>query len=182
MAQRDNRRIRILDMHSRPAGPMGRCPVQPSTPLGPDQVNVNNKKKLIKSLGNEGIELDSRLVHGRSNGASLVRRPEGEDSMDERSVTSATTGDGMRFVKSMVRVASDSPSWFHWRSSSRIIERETQQRRTDSTYLWHTRIVNDVLKHSGVFSRRYQLCDQASCTSSARISGRSQESLSNIVP
>jgi hypothetical protein len=40
MAQRDSRRILGLDMHHRAAGPMGRCPVQPSTPLGPDQVNV----------------------------------------------------------------------------------------------------------------------------------------------
>jgi hypothetical protein len=37
MAQRDNRR---LDMHQSAAGPPGRCPVQSSTPLGPDQVNV----------------------------------------------------------------------------------------------------------------------------------------------
>jgi hypothetical protein len=37
MAQRDNRRI---DMHQSAAGPTGRCPVQSSTPLGPDQVNV----------------------------------------------------------------------------------------------------------------------------------------------
>jgi hypothetical protein len=27
-------------MHQPAAGPTGRCPVQPSTPLGPDQVNV----------------------------------------------------------------------------------------------------------------------------------------------
>jgi hypothetical protein len=27
-------------MHHPAAGPTGRCPVQPSTPLGPDQVNV----------------------------------------------------------------------------------------------------------------------------------------------
>jgi hypothetical protein len=40
MAQRDNRRILGLDMHHPAAGPPGRCPVQPSTPLGPDQVNV----------------------------------------------------------------------------------------------------------------------------------------------
>jgi hypothetical protein len=36
-AQRDNRR---LDMHQPGAGAMRRCPVQSSTPLGPDQVNV----------------------------------------------------------------------------------------------------------------------------------------------
>jgi hypothetical protein len=27
-------------MHQPAAGPTGRCPVKPSTPLGPDQVNV----------------------------------------------------------------------------------------------------------------------------------------------
>jgi hypothetical protein len=37
MAQRDNRRIWRVPTRSRPKG---RCPVQPSTPLGPDQVNV----------------------------------------------------------------------------------------------------------------------------------------------
>jgi hypothetical protein len=37
MAQRDNRR---LDMHHPAAGATRRCPVQSSTPLGPDQVNV----------------------------------------------------------------------------------------------------------------------------------------------
>jgi hypothetical protein len=37
MAQRDNRR---LDIHHTAAGAMRRCPVQSSTPLGPDQVNV----------------------------------------------------------------------------------------------------------------------------------------------
>jgi hypothetical protein len=37
MAQRDNSRI---DLHQSAAGPTGRCPVQSSTPLGPDQVNV----------------------------------------------------------------------------------------------------------------------------------------------
>jgi hypothetical protein len=41
MAQRDNRHsVWVLDMHRTAAGPPGRCPVQPSTPLGPDQVNV----------------------------------------------------------------------------------------------------------------------------------------------
>jgi hypothetical protein len=30
----------VLGMHPRPAGATRRCPVQPSTPLGPDQVNV----------------------------------------------------------------------------------------------------------------------------------------------
>jgi hypothetical protein len=41
MAQQDNRLSEwVLDMHHPAAGPMGRCPVQPSTPLGPDQVNV----------------------------------------------------------------------------------------------------------------------------------------------
>jgi hypothetical protein len=41
MAQRDNRHSEwVLDMHHPAAGPPGRCQVQPSTPLGPDQVNV----------------------------------------------------------------------------------------------------------------------------------------------
>jgi hypothetical protein len=41
MAQRDNRHfVGVLGMHHPAAGPTGRCPVQPSTPLGPDQVNV----------------------------------------------------------------------------------------------------------------------------------------------
>jgi hypothetical protein len=41
MAQRDNSHFDwVLGMHPSPAGPPGRCPVQPSTPLGPDQVNV----------------------------------------------------------------------------------------------------------------------------------------------
>jgi hypothetical protein len=41
MAQRDNRHfVWVLGMHHRAAGPPGRCPVQPSTPPGPDQVNV----------------------------------------------------------------------------------------------------------------------------------------------
>jgi hypothetical protein len=31
---------RRLDLHHPAAGPPGRCPVQPSTPLGPDQVNA----------------------------------------------------------------------------------------------------------------------------------------------
>jgi hypothetical protein len=30
----------VLGMHHCAAGPPGRWPVQPSTPLGPDQVNV----------------------------------------------------------------------------------------------------------------------------------------------
>jgi hypothetical protein len=37
MAQRDNSR---LGVYQSAAGPTGRCPVKPSTPLGPDQVNV----------------------------------------------------------------------------------------------------------------------------------------------
>jgi hypothetical protein len=41
MAQRDNRHAdQVLGMHPCPAGAMRRCPVQPSTPLGPDQVNA----------------------------------------------------------------------------------------------------------------------------------------------
>jgi hypothetical protein len=41
MAQRDNRHLDwVLGMHPRAAGPPGRFPVQPSTPLGLDQVNV----------------------------------------------------------------------------------------------------------------------------------------------
>jgi hypothetical protein len=41
MAQRDNRHTdRVLGMHPRAGGATRRCPVQPSTPLGPDQVNV----------------------------------------------------------------------------------------------------------------------------------------------
>jgi hypothetical protein len=40
MTQRVNRHRLELDLHPRPAGPTGRCPVQPSTPLGPDQVNA----------------------------------------------------------------------------------------------------------------------------------------------
>jgi hypothetical protein len=41
MAQRDNRHNEwVLGMHHSAGGPPGRCPVQPSTPLGPDQVNV----------------------------------------------------------------------------------------------------------------------------------------------
>jgi hypothetical protein len=41
MAQPDNRRTEwVLGMHPRPAGATRRCPVQPSTPLGPDQVNA----------------------------------------------------------------------------------------------------------------------------------------------
>jgi hypothetical protein len=41
MAQRDNRHSEwVPGMHHPAAGPTGRCPVQPSTPLGPDQVNV----------------------------------------------------------------------------------------------------------------------------------------------
>jgi hypothetical protein len=37
MAQRDNRRLDCTTPYS---GALRRCPVQPSTPLGPDQVNV----------------------------------------------------------------------------------------------------------------------------------------------
>jgi hypothetical protein len=41
MAQRDNRHfVWVLDMHHPAAGATGRCLVQPSTPMGPDQVNV----------------------------------------------------------------------------------------------------------------------------------------------
>jgi hypothetical protein len=41
MAQRDNRHNEwVLGMHHPAGGPPGRCPVQPSTPMGPDQVNV----------------------------------------------------------------------------------------------------------------------------------------------
>jgi hypothetical protein len=41
MAQRGNLHLDcVLGMHPRAAGPTGRCPVQPSTPLGPDQLNV----------------------------------------------------------------------------------------------------------------------------------------------
>jgi hypothetical protein len=41
MAQRDNRlSIWVIGMHHPAAGATRRCPVQSSTPLGPDQVNV----------------------------------------------------------------------------------------------------------------------------------------------
>jgi hypothetical protein len=41
MAQRDNRHsVWVLGMHDPAAGATRRCPMQPSTPLGPDQVNV----------------------------------------------------------------------------------------------------------------------------------------------
>jgi hypothetical protein len=57
MAQRDNRRI---DLHQTAAGPTGRSPVQSSTPLGPDQVNV------LLLLGPEGRgEVDEGSVRGR---------------------------------------------------------------------------------------------------------------------
>jgi hypothetical protein len=40
--QRDNRHfIWVLGMHHPAAGATRRCPVQPSTPLGPDQVNIS---------------------------------------------------------------------------------------------------------------------------------------------
>jgi hypothetical protein len=42
MAQRDNRDSDWGTWHAPMGGrPSGRCPVQPSTPLGPDQVNVS---------------------------------------------------------------------------------------------------------------------------------------------
>jgi hypothetical protein len=42
MAQRDNRLpFWVLGMHHPAGGPTRRCLVQPSTPLGPDQVNVS---------------------------------------------------------------------------------------------------------------------------------------------
>jgi hypothetical protein len=41
MAQRDNRdSVWVLGMYLPAAGATRRCPVQPSTPLGPGQVNV----------------------------------------------------------------------------------------------------------------------------------------------
>jgi hypothetical protein len=41
MAQRDNRLpLWVLGMHHPAAGAKRRCPMQPNTPLGPDQVNV----------------------------------------------------------------------------------------------------------------------------------------------
>jgi hypothetical protein len=51
MAQRDNRHNEwVLDQHDPAAGPTGRCPVQPSTPLGPDQVNVRLNVLLVLVL------------------------------------------------------------------------------------------------------------------------------------
>jgi hypothetical protein len=52
MAQRDNCLNEwVLGMHPRAAGPTGRCPVQPSTPLGPDQVNVLLLLLLLAEFG-----------------------------------------------------------------------------------------------------------------------------------
>jgi hypothetical protein len=48
--QEESDSSRVLGMHPRAAGPPGRCPVRPSTPLGPDQVNVIIIITLRKSM------------------------------------------------------------------------------------------------------------------------------------
>jgi hypothetical protein len=63
-------------MHHREAGPTGRLPVQPSTPLGPDQVNVllllgRNVRQTVKGQCNAPAD---RGVWGDAVRSMRVRR------------------------------------------------------------------------------------------------------------
>jgi hypothetical protein len=86
MAQRDNRHTEwVLGTYHLAGGATRRCPVQPSTPLGPDQVNV-----LLLLPG--GLfpfqETNTNPVHGNSrrgmNGLSSKRQPVSTHTIESR--------------------------------------------------------------------------------------------------